>query len=270
MADEKQSQPDPDRPRRAGGPGGRRRPAKYDEGQIRVLDDVEHVRTRPGMYIGGYNAARAAPPRLRNRRQLDRRSAGRATAKQHPGEDQRRRLVHGHRRRPRHSRRHPPDRGHPDRRGRLRHPRRRRQVRARRRPAPTRCPAACTASARRSSTSSANGSRSKSAATARSTTWSSSAATRPPTSRSSARPAKTGTKVTLQARPHALPRRPSFKSTRRSPTACASWRTSTRASQIAFEDERTGKRDDVQVRGRPRRVRRATSTRARATLHDVI
>src|SRR5688500_6275885 len=29
--------------------------AKYDEGKIRVLNDVEHVRTRPGMYIGGYN-----------------------------------------------------------------------------------------------------------------------------------------------------------------------------------------------------------------------
>src|SRR5215210_6374504 len=29
--------------------------AKYDEAMIRVLDDVEHVRTRPGMYIGGYN-----------------------------------------------------------------------------------------------------------------------------------------------------------------------------------------------------------------------
>ena len=33
-------------------------PAKspgYTEGMIKVLDDVEHVRTRPGMYIGGYN-----------------------------------------------------------------------------------------------------------------------------------------------------------------------------------------------------------------------
>ena len=29
---------------------------EYNEGMIRVLDDVEHVRTRPGMYIGGYNA----------------------------------------------------------------------------------------------------------------------------------------------------------------------------------------------------------------------
>ncbi|HEX4793847.1 MAG TPA: DNA topoisomerase (ATP-hydrolyzing) subunit B [Humisphaera sp.] len=27
----------------------------YNESKIRVLDDVEHVRTRPGMYIGGYN-----------------------------------------------------------------------------------------------------------------------------------------------------------------------------------------------------------------------
>src|SRR5947209_6346236 len=27
----------------------------YNEAKIRVLDDVEHVRTRPGMYIGGYN-----------------------------------------------------------------------------------------------------------------------------------------------------------------------------------------------------------------------
>src|SRR3954451_3782419 len=30
-------------------------PQVYDEGMIRVLNDVEHVRTRPGMYIGGYN-----------------------------------------------------------------------------------------------------------------------------------------------------------------------------------------------------------------------
>jgi len=29
--------------------------AQYNESMIRSLDDVEHVRTRPGMYIGGYN-----------------------------------------------------------------------------------------------------------------------------------------------------------------------------------------------------------------------
>src|SRR4051795_11022580 len=29
--------------------------AAYGDAEIRVLDDVEHVRTRPGMYIGGYN-----------------------------------------------------------------------------------------------------------------------------------------------------------------------------------------------------------------------
>jgi DNA gyrase subunit B len=30
-------------------------PAAYGESHIRSLDDVDHVRTRPGMYIGGYN-----------------------------------------------------------------------------------------------------------------------------------------------------------------------------------------------------------------------
>src|SRR5687768_7127653 len=57
MADEKQSQPTPNDP--AAIPPAApilADPAKYDEAQIRVLNDVEHVRTRPGMYIGGYNA----------------------------------------------------------------------------------------------------------------------------------------------------------------------------------------------------------------------
>ena len=30
--------------------------AEYNESQIKALDDVEHVRARPGMYIGGYNS----------------------------------------------------------------------------------------------------------------------------------------------------------------------------------------------------------------------
>src|SRR6187549_653416 len=44
----------------------------YDESHIRVLNDVEHVRTRPGMYRR-LQPPRPAPPRLRNRRQLHRR-----------------------------------------------------------------------------------------------------------------------------------------------------------------------------------------------------
>ena len=32
------------------------RSGEYNESMIRVLDDIEHVRTRPGMYIGGNNA----------------------------------------------------------------------------------------------------------------------------------------------------------------------------------------------------------------------
>ena len=45
-------------------PGGAtpRIPDAYNESKIRVLDDVEHVRTRPGMYIGGDNAPRPPPP----------------------------------------------------------------------------------------------------------------------------------------------------------------------------------------------------------------
>ncbi len=103
--------------------------SNYDEGMIRVLNDVEHVRTRPGMYIGGNNVTRAAPPGLRNRRQLDRRSAGRL-CQEHPRQDQCRRQrarvaddgrgipvgIH-------------PDGKDPHGRSRLRHARRRRQVR---------------------------------------------------------------------------------------------------------------------------------------------
>jgi DNA gyrase subunit B len=51
MAEEKQQNPTPADGQKAEVAG-----AKYDEAQIRVLNDVEHVRTRPGMYIGGYNA----------------------------------------------------------------------------------------------------------------------------------------------------------------------------------------------------------------------
>src|SRR5258706_13475684 len=48
MAEQTQSKTDSTNPAQAD-------PAKYDEAQIRVLNDVEHVRHRNGMYIGGYN-----------------------------------------------------------------------------------------------------------------------------------------------------------------------------------------------------------------------
>src|SRR5688572_15458869 len=52
MADENAPQ---DKQSKSATPRAEGEAAKYDEAQIRVLDDVEHVRTRPGMYIGGYN-----------------------------------------------------------------------------------------------------------------------------------------------------------------------------------------------------------------------
>ena len=85
----------------AGGPG------TYTGANIRVLEGIEAVRLRPSMYIGDTTAARAAPPGLRGRRQLDRRGDGRPLP-EHPRDDPRRRLGLDRRRRPRHPGRRPP------------------------------------------------------------------------------------------------------------------------------------------------------------------
>jgi DNA gyrase subunit B len=56
MADEeKGSEPVPTDPTDSTPPAPNADPAAYGESHIRSLDNVDHVRTRPGMYIGGYN-----------------------------------------------------------------------------------------------------------------------------------------------------------------------------------------------------------------------
>jgi DNA gyrase subunit B len=50
------AEPPADEPPAAADTGPQPNGSAYTEGMIRVLDDVEHVRTRPGMYIGGNNA----------------------------------------------------------------------------------------------------------------------------------------------------------------------------------------------------------------------
>ena len=169
--------------------------------------------------------ARPAPPGLRGGRQLRRRGAGRVLRhdRRHPAGRRRR---PGGRQRPRHPGRRAPGREAARRRGRADRAARRRQVRRR---AATRSPAACTASASRSSTRCPPASTSRSSATA--AVWT---AVLPARRADRAAAARGRRRPTTPARPSRSgptrrSSRPPTTTSRPCPGASRRWRSSTRA-----------------------------------------
>ena len=222
----------------------------YTAKDITVLEGLEPVRKRPGMYIGGVGIDRAPPPRLGDPRQRRRRGDERLRL-EYPRHAARGRLVNHHRRRrPRHSRGQAPDDEEERARGDLHGAPRGRQVRG---TAATRPPAACTASAPAWSTRCRRSSSPRSSATAR--CWEMRFKQGKPVGPLKKLGPARGTGTTVYFHPDADHLPEDRVRRRRHPGAARGRQLPPQGLKVVFEDETNGRRRTVfEHTGGPRRL----------------